>query len=231
MGFAGGSDAAVVSFLAHLVLAIAVTTPLIVFVDKPDIADLRRISVPAATVARRVIEIAAISTIIAVLVLALAPGSVILPISLAGIAFGKALPSLLASLSAVAVASALAWLLATQSVALPVAVIEGAGFGSLRRSWRLTRGHRWRIAALLGPLVLVAALLWLYMAEAVAPPSCPLCMFERPITISQRMIDIGGRSLVLGPGLGVAMVMMTRIYRRLVVICGMAADPTVQNST
>ena len=54
----------------------------------------------------------------------------------------------------------------------------------------------------------------------VALPSCPTCMFPPPITALDRVIDIGGRSFTLGASLTIAVVMTTRIYRRLVEIEG-----------
>lgn len=220
LGFDMGSDASVFTLLTHLALAIAATAWLIVLVDEAGVDRLRGLRVRTGLAVRRVAEVAAISSLISVPVLVLAPLSLILPLSLLGVAGSKPFLSLLVFLVALALACGLAWLLATQSVALAVAVIEGAGTGSLRRSWQLTRGYRWRISALIGPLVALVAVLFLYVAEAVAPPANMFDQFPPPITALDRVIDIAGRSFTLGVGLGIAMVMTTLTYRRLVAIKG-----------
>lgn len=228
--FAGGWLAHGITLLVPLIFAILVTSPLIALADPTHTSDRRSRPVTLGWTVRRVLENTAISTIIAVSVIALVPAVIILPMSLMGLATGKSLLSLLVFLAFSALACGLAWILSTLSVALPVAAFEGRGLGSLRRSCQLTRGRRWRIAPLVGPLVALVALLWLYIAEAVAPPSCPSCTFGGPVTASERLIDIGGRSLALAIGLGIAMVMMTRIFRRLTELNGELAGGAVQGS-
>lgn len=227
----GGWLAHGATFLVPLIFAIVVTTPLIVRVDPTHTGDRRSRPATLGSASRRALENLAISIIIAVPAFAFGPGAIILQMSLLGFAAGKSLLSLLVFLAVCALACGLAWVLATLSVALPVAAFEGIGLGSLRRSCQLTQGHRWRIATLVGPLVALVAVLWLYTAEAVAPPSCPTCTFGGPVTASERLIDIGGRSLALAIGLGIAMVMMTRIFRRLIELNGEFAGGAVQDSS
>lgn len=220
LAYAGGYDAYVLTHLIHLAFAIAATSCIVVLVDEAGIDRLRTGKVTAGTALRRTLEVGALAALIAVPVLALAADSLLLPASLLLAGGNKPLLSLLVLAGAASLACGLSWLLATQAVALPVAVIEGAGMGSLRRSWQLTRGFRWRISALIGPLVALVAVLFLYMAEAVAPPANMFDQFPPPITALDRVIDIAGRSFTLGAGLGIAMVMTTLIYRRLVEIKG-----------
>lgn len=210
-----GSETFVFTHLVHLAFAMGAASCLAVLVDEAGIERFRAGRVTAGMVLRRTVEVGAVSALIAVPVLALAAASLLLPALLLVAAVNKPVMSVLVFLGAAPLAGGLAWLLATQAIVLPVAVIEGAGLGSFRRSWRLTRRFRWRVAAMIGPFVALSAALWLFTALAVAPPTCPLCVFDPHPTALDRVIDIGGRSFTLGTSLGIAVVMTTRIYRRL----------------
>ena len=191
------------------------TALLTVLVDEPGPERLWARRATIASVGRWAIETIAVSAVVAVIVLSV--GGLPLFVLLKLMDFGTLG---LWAWAALPFSVLPVWLLATQAVALPVVVIEGAGLGSFTRSWYLTRGFRWPIASVLGPFVALMAVLWGITAAAVALPSCPLCAFPPPITALDRVIDIGGRSFTLGTSLGIAMVMTTRIYRRLVEIEG-----------